>query len=230
MDTPPPLPAESRVQPTVFHRLANLSLCAMLAGFIISACFRALSSAMTLAPHYDRPITMMTGFLWVLGIVTGVVAFCGIFRHGAKGILMKSLFGAGVPLIFVGLAMPATLKAFRMAREGGSLDAQLKIIERESNKNAPLRIDELTMLDRLEAKPNGLLVYFYTVTPFDRSATTQEEFEQRMAPTLQEFYETSPKTEPFRKMKVSLEHRYHDSAGELIGAITVGPRDSDDVK
>lgn len=81
--SPSPLPSPARVtkpnpkpKPTLFHKAAT---------------FCWLSPLIAVAVNMAKP--PFGGVVLILGVAAGVVALCGIPKHGAKGLLLRAIVG-----------------------------------------------------------------------------------------------------------------------------------------
>lgn len=105
--TPPALPSSRRKWFTFF---AQASWASIILCFIVNFGMKAVLVAGDARTH-----TRLTGIvacvLIVFGVVSGIIALCGVPRHGAKGILWPALAGLLIWILLIGLGIPTFLKA-----------------------------------------------------------------------------------------------------------------------
>lgn len=224
MTSPPPIP-DQPARRTFFHKAATASVLAIPLAILISLGQQGLD-------RNDRAGSLAVAGLSVLillgGVIAGIVALCGIPRHGAKGILVKALVGAVIPIVLIGVAIPLALPAIENARERGkakSLEIQLSEMVAALNKQKGTQIDEETRLDGAELLPGSTVVYKYSLLSTVRDGISNDVFFDTIRPGLLNTYKNHPQMKSFRENRVTLTYRYFDSEGALIGETSVGPGD-----
>ena len=75
------------------------------------------SAADTLSPAAKLIFSMIPGFVVLSALPAGIIALCGIPKHGRKTLLWKGLVGVIVPILLIALAIPAFLHVKKMSEE-----------------------------------------------------------------------------------------------------------------
>jgi hypothetical protein len=226
---PPPLP--SKPSHTIFHQVATASAVAPVIAIGLTMVSSAGRTGMD--PQTQRSVSFMVGIassiIILIGVICGIVALCGIPQHGKKGILGRALCGIIIPVLFAGLAIPnfiaAREKALKNKQYQMSPEGQLSALADRINKQGHKMIDEITRLEGAEALPNRTLLYKYSLITKTSSEITPNVLEQVVRPNIVKNYSAHPDMKMFRDNGVTLTYRYRDKTGQLIGDISVGPRD-----
>ncbi|MCM2276154.1 MAG: hypothetical protein NDI75_15300 [Candidatus Didemnitutus sp.] len=62
-------------------------------------------------------ISAVPALLMLSAIPAGIIALCGVSKHGKKKLLWKGLVGVFVPIVFIAMAIPAFLAVKRRSEE-----------------------------------------------------------------------------------------------------------------
>lgn len=90
------------------------------------------------------------------------------------------------------------------------------------NKQCPITVDQITRLDKCEAKGKEL-TYYYTIT--DTSMFDAKQFEEIGVPTIKEALKSNPQVALFREYNVVIKYKYSDKDGKELYNLTVNPSD-----
>jgi len=109
---PPPLSAP-------IYKIANASLWCLVGSFAVNiflggAARAAMQQGMS---GLYFAVTAATSLLFLLSIVFGAIALCGIPRYGKRRLLWKGLIGVFVPILLIIAAIPAFMKVRQMSEE-----------------------------------------------------------------------------------------------------------------
>jgi hypothetical protein len=110
---------------TAFHQLAKASWVAPLIAMCLS-CFAGAAAR----GNTDRMVSMILGFVYIVlilgGLVCGIIALCGVKRHGRTGILAPAIVGVvlnGVIVLAIVAMIPMVLTARSAVRSAGAASA-----------------------------------------------------------------------------------------------------------
>ena len=114
----PPLPSPSKSPKTFFHHAATYSL---LAPFVAVGVNIIIGASRANNPPTTRIETLVTaillGFIFLSGLVFGIISLFGIGRYGRAGILWKAVIGIFIVVSLFLIAIPNFLRAREIARE-----------------------------------------------------------------------------------------------------------------
>jgi len=117
MNQPPPLPL-GQSNKTLFHQAGVASIVAPLLAIAIAFAMGAMSRGEPLS----QTTTIIRGAISVILILTGlclgVLALCGIPRHGRRGLLVRGMIGVGLNGVLVAAMIAVTVTGLgRRSRE-----------------------------------------------------------------------------------------------------------------
>jgi len=123
MSNMPPLTPEGRASKSFFHHAATISACLIPVPFVIQSATASFFQSME-HDIISVCVRLFSASLVILSfgleIILGIVALCGIPKHGTKGILVKALFGIGVPILLIVISIPAIIHARQLAEKEAS--------------------------------------------------------------------------------------------------------------
>ncbi len=200
-----------------FHKAATYAVWSLLAAFVIN--FLGMG-----APGSTRQVmSVLGGVIMLTAIPAGIIALAGISRHGRKGLLWKGLTGICVPILLVGLAIPAFLTVRRI-----SLEKAAAIMARDFakgiNTKSTTMIDEVTRLEGAEVGPDKTVTIRATIISLDAREVDRESWKAKVVPTIRMGVEKSPTIEIVRK-GVTLIYHYSGKDGALVDDIVFAPAD-----
>jgi len=224
MITPPPLPPAGKG--SFFRSLATASVVAPVVA--IGVTVLTVAALIVVGPHDSatgRIAGMIVGALacviLLLGLAAGIVALCAMAGHGTKGILVKGIIGVAIP----GVLLIGGLTAGSFAMQKNAADLGLKVSAAEINRKGPVMVDKDTRLEGAEVLPGHTLMYKYTILSVTRDQVPPGKLEAALRPNILKSFKTSSEMASMRRLGVTLIYRYNDKNGELIGDVTVGPKD-----
>lgn len=97
---------------------------------------------------------------------------------------------------------------------------RLKEIADTFNKQAPIQVDPLTTLDKLEALPENTLIYNYTITGELKEVYTIEE---SLKETLVDNIRYNPQSKELKEIGVTVIHVYKNPEGKTLFEIKITP-------
>jgi len=101
-----------------FHYAATLSVWLILPPFVIQFLTASIFQAMD-RNLVEVVVRLVSAFLimgsMLLGVISGIVALCGIPKYGYKGILIKALCGILVPILLILVSLPSAIRAAEIA-------------------------------------------------------------------------------------------------------------------
>lgn len=223
---PPAQPRNSR-----YHQAATASVLAPLISIGVTFLLAASRKDLNAETQRTVAVTVATthAIILLFGLICGIVALCGIRKHGKAGILTKALLGLLIPVLLTALAVPnflasrsraARYKQFVMTPEG-----QVQAIADQLNSQRNKMVDEITRLDGAETLSNRTLLCKYTLTTKSSSDIVPDRFNAVVRPALVKRYNTLPEMKELRDCGATIIYRFKDKAGQLVGDVTVGPRD-----
>ena len=214
MNNPPSLPTEDFPQDrdTWFHKAANYAVSAPLftmgAGLLLGA---------TAVPDPAKRIIGLAGGIALLtAIPAGIVALIGISRHGPARLLWKGLIGLGVSVLCIAMAIPAVLKVRQNALANGFAQGV--------NSKAPRMIDQVTRLDRAQARGDGAVVIYETILSFEVTDANRSAWRVKVRPALRAQVEKSETMNAVRK-GLPVIFNFSDKNGAFINEVGFGPED-----
>jgi hypothetical protein len=227
--TPPPLPSESRR--SFFHQAATAGVFAPLLAIV--AYIVSVGAQSGLDPQTKATVSLVIGIcnicILLLGLVCGIIALCGIGKHGRKGLLAKGICGILIPLLIFGAAIPAVMALKSRGLYGNmslkSVDEMLKLVADKINSQGGRVIDADTRLEGAEALPGRKLLYKYTIVTKSASEVQLDALNGLIRPKLVKIYNSEPDMKLFRDNGVTIIYRYSDKTGQLVGDVSVGPDD-----
>ncbi len=221
---PPPISSSRR---SFYQKaaLAGVLATPIALGFSILACLMTSGGD---APHREaglRVVGMISLFIMGIGLVSAIIALCGIPKHGKKGLFVRGWIGIGLPIILVFLVIPSVLAASKVLKKINDPDFQLKAIAAEVEKASPKMIDKYTRLDGAEVPSSHRIVYLYTIVSLTKDQIPADALATKVRPNVVDAYRTNPGLKGLREMKATMVYRYRDKNGEPIGDIVVDEND-----
>lgn len=129
-----------------------------------------------------------------------------------------TLVGFGVGAIFFALFFYGARQVFKP-----DLEAELKEVAMELNKQTPMQIDDFTRLDSAASKGKTNLIYYYTLLGTERSEVNLDTVNKYFRPEIIENVKTHPDLKVFRDNNITLDYNYYDKNREFITEISVTP-------
>lgn len=108
---------------------------------------------------------------------------------------------------------------------GRSNDDFVKKVALEANKECPKRIDELTIMDSIVARPGNKLIYYYTITGDIPKSITKETFSNNMKNVLINTINSNILIKPLTMKNVIFIHHYNDKEGKFFSEVEITPED-----
>lgn len=211
---PPPLEDD---KPSFFHKAAKYAVTVLLVSVLMNL-GNQLSAPATGEPA-SRIISLIGGVLFLSAIPAGIIALCGIGKYGCRYLLWRGLVGILVPVLLLGMAVPAFLKVRSLASNLALENVALQI-----NKETPKMIDEITRLDKATAGPGKLLTVHVTITSLKADEIDRDVWNAEVAPTLKAGILASPLADKLRR-GATITYKYSGSDGILIDEISVTAKD-----
>lgn len=125
----------------------------------------------------------------------------------------------------------ADIWASKQPSGGGSQSASevtvneiLIFAAKQTNKNLPERLDEITILERV-VPGNHLMEYQYTVEGYTAGTISQAQIEDVLRPDLVKNYCNSEELDWYREEQVPLKYTYMGEDGVILGAFKVSLQD-----
>lgn len=230
MATPPPIPSSAPVRKSIHHIAADVSMYAVMVALALYLLWRFISVPLDEKGQLVVGGIMVAifGFVIIVGLISGIVALCGLPRYGRKGIFVRALCGVLLPVGILFASIPAIMAASSRAEKMAQsyvVDTQLAKAAAAVSKQAPMMIDEATRLMGAEVRPGRTFVYLYTVVNTTK-ATFPPDALGTIRQDLLEVYKKNPDMKPFRDLGVTVIYSYSDPAGELLGEVTILPTDT----
>jgi hypothetical protein len=212
------LPAVST--PSIYHKAAKFAVTVLVVAFLINLSTQLVRPPGTagMTPE-SRIISMLGGSLFLLAIPAGVIALCGIKKHGPRQLLWRGLVGILVPVLLLGMAIPAFFKVRNTASE-----MFLRKVAADLNKESPKMIDEITRLEKATAGPGNLLTVDVTITSLKADEIDREIWAAQVRPNLKAGIVASPLAKSLRTGS-TITYRYSGSDGVKIDEISVTAED-----
>lgn len=217
-NTPPPLPPSfTENKPSFHHKAAKYAVAALGAAFLVN--LTAQFPAGGGNPSVSRVVSLIGGMLFLSAIPAGVVALCGIRKHGCRYLLWRGLAGILVPVLLMGMAIPAFLKV-----RSAVSNRYIENVAAQINKSAPKMIDEVTRLDRATVGPGKLLTVHITITSLTADTLDRAGWDSDVRPALKKGILASlAKERPPNDSTII--YRYSGADGVKIDEISVSGQD-----
>lgn len=119
---PPPLPvidADGTAPSSFHHQAATYAVLALPACIILNIVLGSVvrSAADAFSPTARLVLSAIPGLVMLTALPAGIIALCGIPKHGKKKLLWKGLVGVIVPILLLALAIPAFLAVKKMSEK-----------------------------------------------------------------------------------------------------------------
>jgi len=218
--SPAPSPAlTEEEQPSLLHhKAAKYAVIALGVAFVINVSGQLSSAGGTSV--VTRVISLLGGLLFLSAIPAGVIALCGIPKHGCRYLLWRGLVGILVPVLLIGMAIPAFLKVRSLAAHAYVQNAATTL-----NKDAPKMIDEITRLDKAVAGPGNRLTVDVTIVTFKAADIDREVWNTQVLPNLKKGILGSPLAAVLQQQAGTLTYRYFGSDGVKIDELSLTAAD-----
>lgn len=122
----------------------------------------------------------------------------------------------------VSLVLFMSLAFVQCGSKDKEVEKALTTVVEAINKQCPITVDEITRLDKCEAKGKEL-TYLYTIT--DSEVFDVKQFEEIGVPVIKETLKNNPQIALFREYNVVIKYKYSDKDGKELYALTVNPSD-----
>lgn len=113
--------------------------------------------------------------------------------------------------------MIASLVCFFLMRElffdSPSFDKEMVKVANEINKNCPITVDKETRLDNVEALPENVFRYNYTLVNLEKSQIDSSGMKEYLESKITSDVQTNPDLKQFREHKTTMEYSYKDKNG-----------------
>lgn len=114
----PPLEADGN-ESSFHHKAATYAVLAIPAciflNIVLGSVARATAGSIT--PATRLILSTLPGFVMLSAFPAGIIALCGIPKHGRKKLLWKGLLGVILPILLIALAIPAFMHVKKMSEE-----------------------------------------------------------------------------------------------------------------
>ncbi len=200
----------------------------MLVALLVSVGLNIMSGGIFRAagPEFDlvrRGFGILMGLLFLSAIPAGIVALCGVRKHGRKGLLFPGLLGALLPFLLVGMAIPAFHKVRSNALEMRSRQQAQQLAE-TLNSGAPKMIDDVTRLEGAKVDPVKTVTVSLTLTGLAKAELDPALWQEKVVAAVKRNVETTALAGVV-KGGVTLVYRYTDRDGVLVEEIVFRPED-----
>ncbi len=156
MSESPPLESPGAgAGPSIHHKAARYVGFALVGGFLLNLVLNAGFKGDAMAA---RIASIGAGLLFYSAVPAGIIALCGIRKHGRERLLVSGLAGILIPVVLGVLAF-AVLAQLRTS----SQQLFLQQVAEEMKKSAPKMIDEVTRLDGAVVENGNRLVISSTI-------------------------------------------------------------------
>lgn len=218
--TPPAPPvAPAGQKPPFAYRAAKYSVTILLVAVGLNLANQFAQPAGSVMSTTSRILSLIGGVLFLSAVPAGIIALCGIPKHGCRYLLWRGLVGVLVPCLLTAMAVPAFLKVRALAGERVFQTAASNI-----NKTTPQIIDEATRLDKAVAGPGKLLTLHVTITSHKLADLDMEIWKTEVRPQLKAGNLESPLVNILRNGG-SITFIYSDSDGAKIDAFSITAAD-----
>ncbi len=226
MTTHPPLPAPAPDAPrtSFHHKAAKYVFWALVLSFGLNLVSRGVFNAA--GPEFDvarRVFGVLMGVVFVSVVPAGIIALCGIPKHGRKGLLGPGLTGILLPLLLVGMAVPAFHQVRSNALEMRARQQAQQLAD-ELNTGAPKMLDEVTRLEGAKVDPAKTVTVSITLTGVAKSELDPALWQEKVVAAVKQNVETTALAS-LVKTGVTLVYRYTDRDGVLVDELVFRPED-----
>lgn len=127
---PPPIPKEFLPQPltSFHHKAANFAVIVLPVSIGLSLMLNQITGF--LPPVLRFAASLLPAIVMISAIPAGIIALCGIPRHGMKKLLWKGLVGVIIPLF---LTVSAMMLANSLRKKAQERSGMPQIIEGQSS-------------------------------------------------------------------------------------------------
>lgn len=136
-------------------------------------------------------------------------------KEGSK---TGTLVGFGVGAIFFALFFYLAQQFFKP-----DLEAELREVAMELNKQTPMQIDPFTRLDSAASKGKSNIMYYSTIIDMEKSEVNIDTINKYVRPGLIANVKNSPDLKSFRDNNITLDYKYYDKNREFVTEISVTP-------
>lgn len=102
-----------------------------------------------------------------------------------------------------------------------SFDKEMVKVANEINKNCPMTLDKETRLDNVEALPDHVFRYNYTLVNMEKSQIESSGIKEYLQSKISSDVQTNPDLKAFREHKTTMEYNYKDKNGIAVMIIRV---------
>jgi len=126
---PPPIPKEFLPPLTSFHhKAANFAVIVLPVSIGLSLMLNQITGF--LPPFLRFAVSLLPAIVMISAVPAGIIALCGIPRHGMKKLLWKGLVGVIIPLF---LTVSAMMLANSLRQKAQERSAMPQVIEGRSS-------------------------------------------------------------------------------------------------
>lgn len=212
------MPSQS-VKPSNHIQLARVSWIAPLLIIGASALIRQSQGSGATPTTTSVVLTVLAFALAGIGLIAGVIALSGIGSHGTKGILIPSIIGILLSVVFLSIIWTNFSAAYNRARDP---QAQIVAAAEKLQAGLPRMIDKDTELVRVAAA-SGELVYDYRLVKYKQGELDADKFNEAMTPVLKK--DLCPQFAAVSDAKLSYRFRYVSSDSAPLTEIVLNRSD-----
>lgn len=129
-----------------------------------------------------------------------------------------TMVGLGVGAVFFMLFFYGAQQLFKP-----DMEAELKEVALDLNKQTPMLIDEYVRLDSAGSKGKTNIIYYYTLFDMEKSEVDLDTMNKYIRPGIIENVKTHPDLKVFRDNKITMDYNYYDRNGDFVTEISVTP-------
>lgn len=129
-----------------------------------------------------------------------------------------TIVGIVVGAIFFALSFYAAQQLFKP-----DLEAELKEIAMELNKQTPMQIDPYVRLDSAASKGKTNFTYYYTLIDMDKTEVNLDTVNKYIRPEIIENVKNSPELKVYRDNSITMDYKYYDRNREFVTEVSVTP-------
>lgn len=116
-------------------------------------------------------------------------------------------------------------KAAGSAFSDADVTDKLKKMAVKINQEAPMRLDDMTRMDRVSVGPGRLVTYHNTITTMRSGEVNLEAFRGQFSSEMRRKICASSDLATLRRVGVTMVYAYSGSEGGLIGSVRIAPQD-----
>ena len=221
----PTTPLHTLSRGSIHHKAGRYAIWALALAGIFNVATQGVfkSAGVTISPEVQRLSSLGFGLIFVSAIPAGIIALCGIGKYGRKPLLVQGLLGTLVPLILIGLAIPAFNKVRTSSLEALARN-QAATLAKEVSAGTPKMLDEVTQLDGAKVGPEKTVTINLTLTGFTKKEIDPVTWKEKVVASVKSNVEKPPLQNLIRA-GVTIVYRYVDREGTLVDELVFRPQD-----